>query len=169
MNRGSRPPVNDLQLTSRDNLVELRARGNGRFGSHRAAPSDGIIVITNSGEVLLQNPAWLDVTGIAASDVPLARVASHFGLYRADQITPLPSGELAYHGALLCEIVQGQEIFQRNAERPEGGWLNGSGTPQRDEAGAIGGAVGVIRDVTGNKRAEFNRDGTVEPVHSALA
>lgn len=115
--------------------------------------TDGIIVIDMLGRVLLQNPAWLEVTGDSAIGVSPMSIPTHFGLYRHDQITPLPSEELACHRALRGDNVQGHVIFQRNAERPEGRWLSETASALRDHAGVVWGAVGVVRDITTVKRA----------------
>jgi two-component system, LuxR family, sensor kinase FixL len=145
---GPRPPTTlELDLVAQHRLMTTLIRST----------TDGIIVIDAHGKVLLENPAWRDITGYSAGPVPPDDVTRHFGLYRTDRVTRLNPRELACHRALHGETIHGDEIFLRNPLRPEGRWLSQTASPLRDDAGTLWGAVSMVRDVTSSKAANVAR------------
>src|SRR5439155_20531204 len=74
--------------------------------------------------------------------------------FRPDGVTWRPRDELALARALRGETVEDAEEFFRLPGGQESRWVSASAGAMRDEAGAIRGAVVVLRDMTERKRTE---------------
>ena len=124
---------------------------------------DGIVYTDLEGRILQANSAYLDMVGYSAAE--LTRMTYL-------QLTP-PQ----WHG-MEAEIVRDQilllgysEVYEKEYLRKDGtvlpvttrGWLI------RDEAGAPTGMCGIVRDITGPKRAEQRLADTLERVQHSEA
>jgi PAS domain S-box-containing protein len=116
--------------------------------------TDGVVVTDHSGRFLVFNPAAARILGVGALDIPASEWSAIYGCFRSDMITPFPAEELPLARALTGETVDGEEIFIRNPNRPEGAWITISGAPVRGNDGSVQGAVVVFHDVT-QQRAEI--------------
>ncbi|MGH8598125.1 MAG: PAS domain-containing protein, partial [Gammaproteobacteria bacterium] len=114
--------------------------------------TDGICVTDATGKLLFQNPAMANITGYSDFDATADHHAAFFGIYGVDQRTLLRLDEMPCHRALCGENVQAEEVFLRNAQRPDGVWLTVNASALRDESGAVSGAVTISRDVTAQNR-----------------
>ena len=115
---------------------------------------DGVIVVDERGHVRMWSAGADTIFGMPAPELPIVEWSEHFGLFMPDRTTPLPPGELALARALGGTAVDRQELYLRNANVPNGAWLNASGRPLRAPDGTITGAVAVIRDVSKERLAQ---------------
>jgi signal transduction histidine kinase/ActR/RegA family two-component response regulator len=117
---------------------------------------EGVAIADQSGKLLLFNSAAQEIIGMPLTDVPLGRWPLHYGCFLPDRTTPYPAEQLPLARAILGMEVDREEIYLRNAQKPEGAWLSVSGRPLRDEHGMLWGGVVSFRDITEHKRAEEN-------------
>jgi PAS domain S-box-containing protein len=115
--------------------------------------SDGVLVVDGDGRLLISNPALERIVG------PIPRGSSrrdwdgHVLVFRAGSPEPCPPDDLAVSRALRGERIEDVEQLVRRPGWPDR-WVSASAGPLRDAAGAIRGAVVVLRDITERKRAE---------------
>jgi PAS domain S-box-containing protein len=115
--------------------------------------SDGVLVVDGGGRRLLSNPALERIIGPLPPGRGPADWAEFIAVYNPGATEPCPPDELALSRALRGETVEDVEHVVR---RPGCGdrWVSASAAPLREPAGAIRGAVVVLRDITERKRAE---------------
>jgi PAS domain S-box-containing protein len=117
---------------------------------------EGVAIADLSGKLWLFNSAAQEIVGMPLTDVPLGRWPLHYGCFLPDRTTPYPAERLPLARAILGMEVDREEVYLRNAQKPEGAWLSVSGRPLRDEHGVVWGGVVVFRDITEHKRDEEN-------------
>ena len=136
--------------------------------------TDGVIVTDPAGKVVRFNPAARSLLGKVPSDTPLERWPDYYGLYRAQNGTPLRASEMPLVKAALGDCTERMEIFVRNEACPEGRTLEMSASPVHDTGTAESyGAVALLHDVTEQRRGESarrrgmieQRDALVRQVH----
>ena len=115
--------------------------------------SDGVVVADETGAFTLFNPTAKRIVGMGMTDVGPDAWTAEYGIFYADGVTPVPTGELP----LVRAAIRGQpsddvELFVRNAGVPEGVYISVSGRPLRDESGALTGGVITLRDITEERR-----------------
>ncbi|GAA4600463.1 PAS domain S-box-containing protein [Actinoplanes octamycinicus] len=116
--------------------------------------SEGVAVAGADGTLLMENPAAHAILGQAAPPAGGADSwQQHFGFYRPDGVTPVPTGEMPLVRALAGENVDQMEMTVRNATHPDGRLISVSARPI-DTAGGRRGAVAVFHDITDRKRVE---------------
>jgi PAS domain S-box-containing protein len=112
---------------------------------------DGVIAADMNGKFLLFNPAAKKMLGIGALEATVKQWSQQYGIFLPDMATPYPASDLPLARALLGESVDGEELFIRNANLPEGVWLSATARPLTDEGRMWGGVV-VFSDFTERKR-----------------
>ena len=114
---------------------------------------EGLVVCDETGKFTLWNPAATRILGQGPTPLAPAEWPEYFKLHQTDGGPPLEAGELPLVRALAGEAVTDREIY---VEPPGSGgiWIGVTARPMRDEAGALRGALAVIRDVSERKRAE---------------
>ena len=115
--------------------------------------SEGIVVVGEEGRMLHMNRAGEDLVGIGMLDVDPAEWAETYGIFEADQRTPLALTDFPLVRALQGETVDEGEYFIRNEQRPAGIHIMGSARPLR-RGDEIIGAIGVMRDISQQKASE---------------
>ena len=124
--------------------------------------SDGVVVADENGYFLLANPsAWQMVGGLNGQGRPVSQWSEYFGFFHSDESTPMPSHELPLVRAMRGEATDGEELFIRNASKPEGAHLSVSGSPLQGDVHRTGGGVIVMRDITERKATEKKLQETV--------
>ena len=116
--------------------------------------SDGLAAIDETGKFIQFNPAGERILGRGALDEPTGAWAERYGLFHADEQTPLAEHELPLVRALGGERVRDAELYVRNDRVPNGCWLKVSAAPMCDETGRVCGAVALFRDESDRRRAE---------------
>ena len=116
--------------------------------------SDGVIVADRDGRYMIYNRSARRIQGPPVTSHESGTASEEFGLYTPDQSTLVPADELPLPRALRDEPTTNKELYVRNRHRPEGAWVQVSGSPLRDKSGAVGGGVIIIQDVTADRRIE---------------
>jgi rsbT co-antagonist protein RsbR len=116
--------------------------------------TDGVTVTSPEGTLTRFNPAAARLLGLGRIEAPKDERSTVHELFRPDGHTPFPPNELPLARALLGETVDGEEIFVRHAQLPEGAYLMVSASPLLDEGGRSMGAVAVFHDLGERKRWE---------------
>ena len=110
--------------------------------------SDGVIVANAKGEFLFFNPIAQEIIGIGSTEGDPGEWSEIYGTFYPDKVTPMPSTELPLSKALRGETTNEVEIFIRNQQRPDGVFINVSGSPLYDKTGSLIGGVVTFRDIT---------------------
>lgn len=134
----------DLALRKQDRIL--------RSVSHSLA--EGIVVADRNGKVLFASDSAVRMLGLAPGEVAATTRSAPTGFHLPDAQTPYPPDQLPLARAIKGEKVLGAEIFVRNANVPDGIWLNVNATPLVADSGDLRGGVVVYRDVTKRKASE---------------
>jgi len=116
--------------------------------------ADGVVVADEKGRFLHFNAVAEHILGVGAVEGGVEQWSDRYGVFLPDGVTPHPPHDLPLARAMRGEEVRDQEVYIRNARRPEGAWLSVNGRPLRDETGVSHGGVVVFRDVTERRRAQ---------------
>ena len=117
--------------------------------------SDGLVVANAAGEFLYVNPAAEQIVGMGKTDEPQEEWADQYGTYYPDRETPMATEDLPLIRAIhRGESVDEEDVFIRNANRPNGVYIRVSARPLLNDIGGIRGGVIVFRDVTERVLAE---------------
>ena len=112
-----------------------------------------VIVIDTNVDVVLSNPVAARLLGISVG-MTFESWAKTYGVFQADEVTPLPLEHRTFTRALRGEPVDNVEIFVRRVDAPKGCHLIANSRPLRDAAGVVTGAVLVYHDVTDMREIE---------------
>ncbi|MEG5138189.1 MULTISPECIES: PAS domain S-box protein [unclassified Microcoleus] len=116
--------------------------------------SDGVVAADENGNFVLFNPAAENIFGLGSTDTPPDEWSGKYGLFLPDGVTPYPTADIPLARAIRGESVREVELFTRHAAQPEGLWIKISGSPLKDETGAIKGGVVVCRNVTQERASQ---------------
>jgi PAS domain S-box-containing protein len=115
---------------------------------------DGVAVADAAGKFVLFNKSAEQLLGVGSTNADPQQWPDHFGLFYADQKTPLPPDEVPLTRAVRGESVDSVEIFVRHAKRAEGVLICSTARPLLDHNGALAGGVVVFHDITLQKLTE---------------
>ena len=116
---------------------------------------EGIVVANEVGEFLYVNPGAEKIIGMGATDTPQDKWSEKYGSFYLDQKTLIKTEDLPLLRAIYKgEVTEDEDIFIRNAQRPDGVYIRVSGRPLLNEIGGIRGGVITFRDVTEQVNAE---------------
>ena len=108
----------------------------------------GVVVCDTDGHFVFYSPEAERILGSCSMHVDSAKWSSTYGCYRPDMVTHYAAEELPLARALRGEEALHELIFIRNPQRPEGLWIDASGTPLRNSRGTFCGAVLLFSDVS---------------------
>lgn len=141
-------------------LEETAKRFEAQFRVMRAtfeSISDGVATYDNEGRFWFANPASTHILGYDATEIaatPAPERAALMGYHHPDGKTLLSPAEMPLRKAFMGEVVEGMEVYLRNARRPEGRWLLQSASLIKNDDGTPAGAVTTIHDITERKHFE---------------
>ena len=116
---------------------------------------EGIVVANEKGEFLYVNPGAEKIVGLGATDTPQDQWSEKYGSFYLDRKTLIKTEDLPLLRAIYQgEATEDEDIFIRNAQRPDGVYIRVSGRPLLNEIGGIRGGVITFRDVTEQMNAE---------------
>ena len=118
---------------------------------------DGVFVVDERGSMLFCNRSSESILGYGLMSMPFEERVRAIGNFLPDKTTPYPAHELPIARAIRGEAVDQEEIFIKNAMRPEGLWISVTTRPLRDSQQLLSGAVSVFRDITKQKESEDER------------
>ncbi|MDB4938621.1 MAG: periplasmic sensor signal transduction histidine kinase [Labilithrix sp.] len=116
---------------------------------------DGVLIVDERRRLVYFNAAAVRLVGANRLSTDSESWSTEHGIYRADERTPYPGGELPLARALRGEPTQDIEMFVRNRTVPEGIHLSSSGCPLRDETGRVRGATVIFHDITRRRSQEI--------------
>ena len=117
--------------------------------------NDGIIVADSTGKFLYINPGAKQILGNDTARYEGAWTTKPGTFFHTDRETPIANEDLPLPRAILKgESTDDEDIFIRNAERPDGFCIRASGRPLLDETGEVRRGVLTFRDVTEQLVAE---------------
>jgi PAS domain S-box-containing protein len=115
--------------------------------------SDGVGVVDQSGEFLLQNRAARQMLGVAEDVAGQENWPEHYGVFTPDGRTPFPAADLPLVHALAGRSVEQVPMVIRNPANPDGLIVSVSARPL-DPAAGQSGAVAVFHDITQRARGD---------------
>jgi CheY-like chemotaxis protein/signal transduction histidine kinase len=119
---------------------------------------EGVVAADRDGRFLLWNAAAETITGSDANGATSSTEwAKAYGLYRPDQVSPMPNDELPLVRALRGETTEVVGMFIQPTGADRGRFIQAKARPLLDEAGAQNGGVVVFRDMTEAERGEALR------------
>ena len=111
--------------------------------------NDGIVVADATGKFLYVNPSAEQIVGFGPVDAPFEEWAQIYGTFYPDRETPIRNEDLPLCRAIFRgESADDEDMFIRNAKRPEGLYIRVSARPLLHDVGGVRGGVIVFRDVT---------------------
>ncbi len=128
---------------------------------------DGVFVVDERGSMLFCNKSSEKILGYGLMSMPFEERVRAIGNYRTDKVTPYPAHELPIARAIRGEAVDQEEIFIKNAKRPDGIWISVTTRPLRDSKESLSGAVSVFRDITRQKEEDAERARFEEQLYRA--
>ena len=128
--------------------------------------SDGVIAADGSGKFTIFNSSAKRIVGIGMLEIPPEQWSNRYGAFFSDQKTSVPTSELPLVRTLRGESVDEMELFIRNEEKPDGGYISVSGRPLKDDTDADRGGVVVFRDITMQKQANAELKQTMEELRA---
>ena len=134
--------INDLQ--SQAQLMETVFESIG----------DGVVVADPQGRFTIFNSSAEQIVGIGMLESSPEQWTHRYGIFHADGRTPFPTAELPLLQAMQGKPTDDQEMFIRNAKRPDGVFISVNGRPLQKSGEGLGGGVITFRDVTNRKMAD---------------
>ena len=126
--------------------------------------SEGIVAVDENGSRLVFNASAERLLGRFRSETNQnpAQWTKTYGVYFPDQVTPIPTDQLALVRAMRGEALNDWEIFIRNENQAEGVSVSSSGRPLLSDTGEPKGGMIVLRDLTRQKEADNRLKETVD-------
>ena len=115
--------------------------------------AEGLVVADEQGKFIIWNPAAERIVGLGPSSVPSEQWSEHYGIFLPDTVTPFPPQQNPLLRAIRGEVCSA-ELFLRNAEAPDGVWIEVNASPLKDKHGVARGGVAAFRDITRSKAVE---------------
>ncbi|HTE52939.1 MAG TPA: response regulator [Kofleriaceae bacterium] len=113
--------------------------------------AEGVVVADADGRSLLWNRGARLLLPAGPGDVRPEEWPAHYGIYRSDKITLLPSDELPLAIARRGEMSREVEFFLRSQADAPGRWIMATGRPLAAEGTEARGGVMVLRDISGER------------------
>ena len=130
--------------------------------------SEGIVVLSLTGQVLFINPSIKQIFGTAPLGAFPSKWSETFGVFYPDKETRVPIDQILSTQISRGEALRDEELFVRNGEQTEGIHVMGSGIPLFDENQEVVACVCVIRDITKDKIAAIQLDQTMQQLQNQV-
>jgi len=119
-----------------------------------ASMSEGVVVTNAHGRFQLFNPAAEATLGLGPTQSPIEEWNRYCGAFHPESMNPYRPEEIPLSRSLQGEMIDDEEQFIRNSQRPDGLFISVSARPLHNAQDEIVGAVAVFHDVTEKRRAE---------------
>ncbi|MBD3224223.1 MAG: SpoIIE family protein phosphatase [Caldithrix sp.] len=117
--------------------------------------SDGVVVADANGEFVFFNQFAEDILGMGLQKVKPDQWSDIYGCFYMDQVTPFPADQLPLVQSIQTGKISRQTVFIRNHARPEGVFIDITGSPIMDNNHAILGGIVIFKDITDSKKSEL--------------
>jgi PAS domain S-box-containing protein len=119
--------------------------------------AEGVVVADANGEFLFFNDVAEEILGIGMQEIEPEKWSEVYGCFYIDQITPFPSEQLPLAQTISNGKVSRETIFIKNPAKPEGVFIDISGSPIIGDNDKILGGIVVFKDITESKKSEMFR------------
>lgn len=136
------------------NLNHVFGKGNKIFQKIFDSIAEGVVVANKNGEFLYFNHVAEEILGIGMQDVRQEEWSNVYGCFYLDQITPFPSSKLPLSQIIETGKMSKESVFIKNSARPNGVFIDISGSPILDADNSILGGIIVFKDITEQKNFE---------------
>jgi PAS domain S-box-containing protein len=119
-----------------------------------ATMTDGLVVLSHTGEIVLSNPAAASILRIDPSVHSLRSWMDGSSFYLGDGITSMPPADLPHVRAMRGEALGRTELLLRNDAATQGVWLSIAVMPLLLKGGSPQGGLMAFRDISTEKVAE---------------
>ena len=116
---------------------------------------EGVVVADANGEFLFFNKVAEEILGLGMQEIDQDKWSEVYGCFYVDQVTPFPSEKLPLAQTIRTGKVSRETVFIKNSARPEGVFIDISGSSIKGENNTILGGIAVFDDITENKKAEM--------------
>ncbi|MEH2570389.1 PAS domain S-box protein [Bradyrhizobium sp. AZCC 2289] len=159
LSRGETVPIPTDGCGEIDGLAAAFAELTTQFGTKRdllektvESIRDSVVVADENGVVVVANAAARRLLGVAPGFNSLTGTRT-FACFLADDVTPMPIPDSPLARALRGENVDDFELAVQPEAPAARAYIVTNARPLRDERGKLRGAVTVLRDITGQRRA----------------
>jgi PAS domain S-box-containing protein len=115
---------------------------------------DGVLVVDESGKMVLGNPAAEAMVGADALHIPHSKWSEIYEIYNPATGSPYPPSDLPLARAMRGETADGVELKYRHPREAGDLYVSVNVRPLRDDEGRGRGGVAVVRDITATKRSQ---------------
>jgi sigma-B regulation protein RsbU (phosphoserine phosphatase) len=117
--------------------------------------AEGVVVADVNGEFLFFNNVAEEILGIGMQNIEPEKWSDVYGCFYIDQITPFPSEKLPLAQTIRTGEVCGETVFIKNSARPNGVFIDITGSPIIGANDAILGGIVVFKDITESQKSEM--------------
>lgn len=117
--------------------------------------AEGVIIADENGKFLFFNDVAEKILGIGMQEIDQEEWSEVYGCFYIDQITPFPSEELPLAQTIRTGRVSRETVFIKNSARPEGVFIDITGSPIMGANDSIIGGIIVFKDITETKKSEM--------------
>ncbi|MFC2088769.1 SpoIIE family protein phosphatase [Calditrichota bacterium] len=118
--------------------------------------AEGIVVADANGEFLFFNKVAEEILGIGMQEINPEEWSDVYGCFYTDQITRFPSERLPLAQTIRTGKVSRETVFIKNSAKPEGVFIDISGSPIIGDNDIILGGIAVFNDITESKKFEIS-------------
>ena len=147
--------TSQLDITPRKKAERELQQSEQLLNSIVNSVGEGLVVVNTKGKYLVVNHFAEQILKQRPAQIELNELASSFGLFYPDTVTPFPSDQTTVARSLKGLETDELELFIRNANIPEGKFLISTGRPIKDKEGNIIAAVSVFRDDTKRRQLQL--------------
>ena len=130
--------------------------------------SDGIAVISVTGQVMFVNPSIKRMLGMRPLDTSASNWSETYGVFYPDKERHVPIDQFLSTHIFRGEAIKDKEIFVRNEGQTDGINVMASGLPLFDENREVIGCVAILRDITKSKVAEVQLEKTMQELQNQV-
>ena len=130
--------------------------------------SDGIVVISATGQIMLVNPSIKQMLGTRPLDPFPSNWSETYGVFYPDKERHVPIDQFLSTHIFRGEAIRDREIFVRNEGQMEGINVMASALPLFDENQGVIGCVAILRDITKSKVAEAQLEKTMQELQNQV-
>ena len=130
--------------------------------------SDGIVVVSAAGKIMLVNPSIKQMLGTRPLDPRPSNWSETYGVFYPNKERHIPIDRLLSRYIFRGKAIRDREIFVRNEGQMDGINVMASALPLFDENREVIGCVAILRDITKSKAAEAQLEKTMQELQNQV-